>query len=174
MTHTHSQHMHPLPDGKSETPRIGFSLLRSFPTPLSTSSMARTKATARKTAGAKAPRKSSKKNNSQGAAAAGGKQKKTHRFHPGTVALREIKKYQKSTNLLLRRAPFSRLVRELAQKQKEQLRFQASAISALQEATESYLISLFEDTNELAIHAKRVTIMSKDLKLARRLRGERV
>jgi len=135
--------------------------------------MARTKATARKTAGAKAPRKSSKKNNSQGAAAADGK-KKTHRFRPGTVALREIKKYQKSTNLLLRRAPFSRLVREIAQKQKEQLRFQASAISALQEATESYLISLFEDTNELAIHAKRVTIMSKDLKLARRLRGERV
>ena len=135
--------------------------------------MARTKATARKSSGAKAPRKSSKKNNSQGTTA-GGKQKKTHRFRPGTVALREIKKYQKSTNLLLRRAPFSRLVREIAQKQKEQLRFQASAISALQEATESYLISLFEDTNELAIHAKRVTIMSKDLKLARRLRGERV
>lgn len=134
--------------------------------------MARTKATARKTAGAKAPRKSQKKNATPKAPKDG--KKKSHRYHPGTVALREIKKYQKSTNLLLRRAPFSRLVREIAQKQKEQLRFQASAISALQEATESYLISLFEDTNELAIHAKRVTIMSKDLKLARRLRGERV
>ena len=132
--------------------------------------MARTKVTARKSAGAKAPRKSK-----------GGKRKsasqsegKKHRWHPGTVAIREIKRYQKTTNLLLRRAPFSRLVRELAERQKEQLRFQASAISALQEATESYLVSLFEDTNELAIHAKRVTIMAKDFRLARRLRGERV
>lgn len=132
--------------------------------------MARTKVTARKSSGAKAVRKSSSKRKS----ASQGGEKKKHRWRPGTVAVREIKKYQKTTNLLLRRAPFSRLVREIAEKQKESLRFQASAISALQEATESYLVSLFEDTNELAIHAKRVTIMPKDFKLARRLRGERV
>ena len=89
------------------------------------------------------------------------------------MAIREIKKYQKTTGPLLRRAPFTRLVREIAEKALKNVRFQASAIAALQEATESYLVSLFEDTNELAIHANRVTIMPKDFKLARRLRGER-
>jgi histone H3 len=65
------------------------------------------------------------------------------------------------------------LVRELAQEFKDDLRFQGSAILALQEASESYLTSLFEDTNLCAIHCKRVTIMPKDMQLARRLRGER-
>lgn len=99
--------------------------------------------------------------------------KKPHRFRAGTVALREIRKYQKSTDLLIRRLPFQRLVREVAQDYKLDLRFQASAISALQEASEAYLVSLFEDTNLCAIHAKRVTIMPKDMQLARRIRGER-
>ena len=67
--------------------------------------------------------------------------------------------------------PFQRLVREIAMEYKGELRFQSSAILALQEATEAYLVSLFEDTNLCAIHAKRVTIMPKDMQLARRIRG---
>eukprot|EP00388_Colpodella_angusta_P046837 GDKK01070766.1.p2 GENE.GDKK01070766.1~~GDKK01070766.1.p2 ORF type:complete len:109 (-),score=26.67 GDKK01070766.1:161-487(-) len=100
--------------------------------------------------------------------------KRAHRWRPGTVALREIRKYQKGTELLIRKAPFQRLVRELATSQKEGLRFQSSAVLAIQEATESYMISLLADTNLLAIHAQRVTIFPRDVKLARRLRGERV
>ena len=92
---------------------------------------------------------------------------------PGTVALREIRKYQKSTELLIRKLPFQRLVREIAQDFKGDLRFQSTAILALQEATEAYLVSLFEDTNLCCIHAKRVTISPKDMQLARRIRGER-
>ncbi|KAG9330909.1 hypothetical protein JZ751_021795, partial [Albula glossodonta] len=91
---------------------------------------------------------------------------------PGTVALREIRRYQKSTELLIRKLPFQRLVREIAQDFKTDLRFQSAAIGALQEASEAYLVGLFEDTNLCAIHAKRVTIMPKDIQLARRIRGE--
>jgi len=87
--------------------------------------------------------------------------------------VREIRKYQKSTDLLIRKLPFQRLVREIAQDFKSDLRFQAAAVAALQEASESYLVSLFEDTNLCAIHAKRVTIMNKDIQLARRIRGEK-
>ncbi len=97
--------------------------------------------------------------------------KKPHRYHPGTVALREIRRYQKSTDLLMRKLPFARVVREVAQDFKDNVRFKATAIMALQEASEAYLISLFEDANLCAIHAKRVTIMPKDLELAQRLRG---
>jgi len=99
--------------------------------------------------------------------------KKTHRFRPGTVALREIKKYQRSTELLVKKLPFQRLVREVAAEFKSDLRFQSSAVLALQEAAESYMVGLFEDTNLSAIHAKRVTIMVKDMQLARRIRGEK-
>ncbi|KAG5351881.1 histone H3.1 [Termitomyces sp. Mn162] len=99
--------------------------------------------------------------------------KRTHRFRPGTVALREIRRYQKSTELLIPKLPFQRLVREVAQDFGNKLRFQTSAISALQEAAEAYLVDLFQDTNLAAIHAKRVTIMPRDIALARRLRGER-
>merc|ERR1711904_165525 len=95
------------------------------------------------------------------------------RYRPGTVALREIRKYQKSTDLLMRKLPFQRLLREVAQDFKKDLRFQASTIAALQEASEAYIVGLFEDTNLCAIHAKRVTIMPKDIHLARRIRGER-
>ena len=95
------------------------------------------------------------------------------RFRPGTVALREIRKYQRTTDLLIRRLPFQRLVREIAQDFKTEVRFQASAILAIQEAAEAYLVNLFEDTNLCAIHAKRVTIMPRDMQLARRIRGER-
>ncbi|MGH0167637.1 UNVERIFIED_CONTAM: hypothetical protein FKN15_053069 [Acipenser sinensis] len=99
--------------------------------------------------------------------------KKPHRYRPGTVALREIRRYQKSTELLIRKLPFQRLVREIAQDFKTDLWFQSSAVMALQEASEAYLVGLFEDTNLCAIHAKRVTIMPKDIQLARRIRGER-
>eukprot|EP01112_Ceratiomyxa_fruticulosa_P020719 TRINITY_DN713_c0_g2_i3.p1 TRINITY_DN713_c0_g2~~TRINITY_DN713_c0_g2_i3.p1 ORF type:complete len:141 (+),score=16.99 TRINITY_DN713_c0_g2_i3:179-601(+) len=139
--------------------------------------MARTKQTARKSTGGKAPRKHIASKAARKAAVpppggAGGV-KKPHRFRPGTVALREIRRYQKSTDLLIRKLPFQRLVREIAQDYKTDLRFQSAAIYALQEACEAYLVSLFEDTNLCAIHAKRVTIMPKDIQLARRIRGER-
>jgi histone H3/H4 len=81
---------------------------------------------------------------------------------------------QKSTVLLIRKLPFQRLVREIAHNYKGDIRFQSSALGALQESVEAYLVSLFEDTNLCAIHAKRVTIQSKDINLARRLRGERI
>jgi histone H3 len=105
----------------------------------------------------------------------GGGVKKPHRFRPGTVALREIRKYQKSTETLIRRLPFQRLVKEIIvtyQSRGQDLRLQSHALLALQEASEAYLTSLFEDTNLCAIHAKRVTIMPKDMQLARRIRGE--
>ncbi|WIA33072.1 hypothetical protein OEZ86_006228 [Tetradesmus obliquus] len=91
----------------------------------------------------------------------------------GTVALREIKKYQKSTELLLRKGPFQRLVREVCQEFKDDFRFKTDALLALQEAAEAYLVGLMEDSNLCAIHGKRVTIMPKDMQLARRLRGQR-
>ena len=98
---------------------------------------------------------------------------KLHRFRPGTIALREIRRYQKSTELLIRKLPFQRLVREIAQDFKTDLRFQGATLMALQEAAEACLVGLFEDTNLCAIHAQRVTIMPKDIQLARRIRGER-
>ena len=103
----------------------------------------------------------------------GGYLKKPMRWRPGTVALREIRRYQKTTELLIRKLPFNRLVREIAQDFRTELRFQPQAIAALQEAAEAYLVGLFEDTNLCGIHAKRVTIMPKDIQLARRIRGER-
>ena len=134
--------------------------------------MARTKQTARKSTGGKAPRKHlATKAGRREAKGKDGKVKKPHRYRPGTVALREIRRYQKSTELLIRKAPFQRLIREIAQEYKSDLRFKSAAISALQESAESYLTGLFEDTNLCAIHAKRVTIMPKDLQLARRIRG---
>ena len=98
--------------------------------------------------------------------------KRPMRYRPGTVALREIRRYQKTAELLIRKLPFNRLVREVTQDFKTDLRFQAQAIMALQEAAEAYLVRLFDDTNLCAIHAKRVTIMPKDMQLARRIRGE--
>jgi len=140
---------------------------------LPTYEMARTKQTARKSTGGKAPRKQLATKAARKSAPATGGVKKPHRYRPGTVALREIRRYQKSTELLIRKLPFQRLVREIAQDFKTDLRFQSSAVMALQEASEAYLVGLFEDTNLCAIHAKRVTIMPKDIQLARRIRGER-
>ena len=141
--------------------------------------MARTKQTARSNGEGKAPRKQLAANAVRkhkwacmSAPATGGVMK-PHRYRPGTVALREIRRYQKSTELLIRKLPFQRLVREIAQDFKTDLRFQSSAVVALQEASEAYLVGLFEDTNLCAVHAKRVTILAKDMQLARRIRGER-
>jgi histone H3/H4 len=100
--------------------------------------------------------------------------KKPHRYRPGTVALREIRRYQRSTELLIKKLPFQRIVRDITyQVAGKDYKFQSHAIEALQEAAEAYLVRLFEDTNLCAIHAKRVTVMTKDMQLARRIRGER-
>jgi histone H3/H4 len=135
--------------------------------------MARTKQTARKSIGGKAPRKHLATKAGRKSAPGTGGIKKPHRYRPGTVALREIRRYQKSTDLLIRRLPFQRLVKEIAMDFKTDLRFQAGAVAALQEAAEAYLVGIFADTNLCALHAKRVTIMPKDMQLARRIRGER-
>ncbi len=150
---------------------------------IAASTMARTKQTIRRSppcspascarpAGGKAPRKQYIETARKMGLAASPK-KKTKRYRPGTVALREIRRYQKSVELLIRKLPFQRLVREIASGIKTDLRFQSTAVLALQEAAEAYLVGLFEDTNLCAIHAKRVTIMPKDIQLARRIRGER-
>ena len=142
--------------------------------PSSEENMARTKQTSRKSAGGKAPRKQLAIKAARKSAPATGGVKKPHRYRPGTVALREIRRYQKSTELLIRKLPFQRLVREIANEFiPTPVHFQSAAIVALQEASEAYMVGLFEDTNLCAIHAKRVTIMPKDLQLARRIRGER-
>ena len=147
--------------------------------------MARTKQTARKSYGGKAPRTMGKERlASKGVAGrraqrkSTGGVKKPHRYRPGTVALREIRRYQKSCDLLIAKLPFHRLCKEIVQDvakvfKKSDWRMTLSSVMANQAAAEAYLVGLFEDTNLCAIHAKRVTIFSKDIQLARRIRGER-
>ena len=141
--------------------------------------MARTKESSRKSTG-KLPRevlvtkgKKSTSGKASSQASSSTNIKKPFRFRPGTVALRDIRRYQRGTDLLLRKLPFQRIVREIAMAGKDGLRFQASAVLAMQEATEAHLVNLFADTCLCAIHGRRVTIMPKDIQLARRLRGER-
>lgn len=96
-----------------------------------------------------------------------------HRYRPGSVALREIRKYQKSTECIIPRRPFQRLVREITQRQvRADFRFQSLALQALQEAAEAFIVGLFADSQLCAIHAGRVTIMPKDMMLASRLRQD--
>lgn len=138
--------------------------------------MARTKQTARKTApgqgmtkkqlarkpprnGGKVPRSQDKKN-------------REHRYRPGTVALREIRRYQKTGDLLIPKRPFVQLVKEVLQGMSNNIRFAESAVAALHEAAEAYLVLAFEDANLLAIHAHRITVQPRDLKLARRIRRD--
>ncbi|KRX01284.1 Histone-fold [Pseudocohnilembus persalinus] len=97
---------------------------------------------------------------------------KKRRYRPGTICLREIKKYQKSTQLLIRKLPFQRLVRDISKFFELQARWQERAIHVLQEATESYIVGLLQDSLLCTVHAKRVTLMSKDIRLARRIRGD--
>ena len=133
--------------------------------------MARTKQTARKSSGGKAPR--SILNTIHGRSSRRGiTGRPTHRWRPGTVALREIRKYQKSTELLIKKLPFLRLLREIAQNYKSDLRFQSTAVLALQEAAEAHLVKMFEQVNVCAIHGGRVTIKTKDITLWRRIKGE--
>lgn len=100
---------------------------------------------------------------------------KNRRFRPGVKALREIRRYQRTTELLIRKVPFARLVKQLCDDHftlpNERLRWRATALSALQEASEAYLVRLFSDANLCAIHGKRVTIMRRDIQLARRIKG---
>ncbi|KAJ1402440.1 histone-fold-containing protein [Ochromonadaceae sp. CCMP2298] len=135
--------------------------------------MARTKQTARKSTGGKAPRKKLACKSARKSMTPTGGVKKPHRYRPGTVALREIRRYQKSTELLIRRLPFQRLVREVLEQGRSDARISASALLAFQESAEAYLVGLFEDTNLAAIHAKRLTIMPRDMLLTRRMRGDR-
>ena len=140
--------------------------------------MARTKSTARKNTGKEPKGKGGFRRLKTKAAGKStpttGGVKRPYRYRPGTVALREIRRFQKSTELLIRKLPFQRLVKEIIQVDlKKDLCVQSAAVGALQDAAEAYLVGLFEDTNLCAIHAKRVTIMPKDIQLARRIRGER-
>jgi len=137
--------------------------------------MARTKQTAVK-AGFKLPRRQLQTIEARRKAPSSGGVKKPHRYRPGTVALKEIRKYQRSTELLIRKAPFQSLVKEITHclpGKANEFRWQSSAMMALQEASEGYIIDLFEAANLCAIHSKRVTIMPKDIHLARRIRGNR-
>merc|ERR1712193_202786 len=97
---------------------------------------------------------------------------KRRRYRAGSIALQEIRKYQRSTDLLIRKLPFARIVKDITNHvHGDLLRFTAEALLALQEVTEDFMVHLFEDCNLCAIHARRVTIMPKDLQLARRIRG---
>jgi histone H3 len=120
---------------------------------------------------ARAAQPSSSSSSGAGAAAGGGAAPK-RRYRPGEKALREIRFYQKNTDLLIRRLPFARLVREVQTYFfRKEYRWQAEAMLALQEAAEAHLVGLFEDANLCTIHAKRVTVMPRDIQLARRIRG---
>ena len=134
--------------------------------------MARTKQTACKSTGGKAPQNQLATKVARKATLPIGGCKKPHRYHPGTVALHEIHKYQKRTDLLLCKLLFQRFVREITQNVRGDLRFQATALAASQQATEAYLIGLLEDTNLCAIHARRVTIIPKDIQLSRQIQRE--
>lgn len=102
----------------------------------------------------------------------GKKPRKKYRAKPGRKALRDIRRYQKSTELLIPKLPFQRLVREIAQEaHTDDLRFTRSAILTLQEGAEAFLTDLFEASLHSALNNKRVTVMQKDMKLARKLRG---
>jgi histone H3 len=98
--------------------------------------------------------------------------RKPHRFRPGTIALMQIRAYQSTTKLLIRKVPFQSLVRTIAENIKVGLRFQGSAVLALQESVESYIVGLFTDSKMAALHDKRSTVMIKDIQLARRIRAE--
>ena len=100
-------------------------------------------------------------------------QQQLHRYQPGMVALRDIWRYQKSTELLICKLPFQHLVRKILQGYGVGYRVTPAMMMALQEAAEAYLIQLLEDSNLCAIHTKHITIQPKDMQLARRIHGER-
>ncbi len=142
--------------------------------------MAQTKQTARHSTGGKAPQFQLATKAAQRSAPASGGVKKPHFYCPGTVALREIRRYKKSTDLLICKVPFQCLAREVLQDLKKPgsyprftaEHFQATSLLAIQESIEAFSIGLFEDVNLCAIHARRVTNVPKDIQLALRIRGE--
>lgn len=140
--------------------------------------MARTKQTARKSTTSKNQKRLSTKQarispkSSQSSLLQRVKTQKNDRFRPGVVALREIRRYQKSEDLLIPKLPFQRLVREIAEDFKTNLKFKSEALGAIHEACEAFLVGLFEDANLCAIHSKRVTIMPRDIQLVRRIRRQ--
>lgn len=134
--------------------------------------MARTKQTARKSTGGKAPRKQlTTKAARKSTVIPAQISAKKPRFKTGTVALRDVRHYQKSVELLIRKLPFQRYVKNTVLTQKADIRFQGAAMSALHEAFEAYLVTLFEDAQLCAVHANRVTVMAKDVNLVAKLRG---
>ena len=142
--------------------------------------MARTKQTARKSTGGKAPRKQLSTKAARLNAPRTGGIKKPYRYRPGTVALRQIRRYQKSTELLIRKMPFQRLAREIVQDLNKEVSFphndtncyQSTSLLAMQESVEAFSIGLFEDANLCAIHAKRLTVLPSDMQLFLQIRGE--
>ena len=128
--------------------------------------------------GLKAPKSGGKKNIKLHKSGSGEIVKKKHRFKPGTVALREIRKYQKSTDLLIRKLPFQRVVREIASDEStpdgDGFRFQAAAIMALQEGTEVFATELMNSGYLMALHAKRVTLFPKDTQVAAKIRKDEI
>lgn len=133
--------------------------------------MARTKQTARKSTGGKGPRVVLATKAARSSAASVGGVKKPHRYRPGTVALREIRKYQATSNLLIKKLPFKRYSQEVLQEFKSDARLSPVAVLGLQESSEAYLVRFFEDANLCAIHGKRITLMQRDAALAIRIRG---
>ena len=105
-----------------------------------------------------------------------GRVRRPKRYRPGTVALREIRRYQKSTELLIRKIPFQRLVREVVHNlfPHDNYRFQSTALLGLQEAAESYLVRMFTHVNDLAIHGRRVTIKPCDIQIRGRITGTEI
>jgi histone H3-like centromeric protein A len=128
----------------------------------------------RRVSGETPPRRATKKRPRTSAGSAGGDGRRKRRFRPGTRVLMEIRRLQKTTHTLVPRIHFSRVIRDVAMSVTGggDLRWASEALEAIQTATEAYLVGLFEDANLCAIHAKRVTIMVKDILLARRIRGE--
>ena len=137
--------------------------------------MARTKCTARRDEAGKVKTKRPTYGNKQPRSQAGNPpaQPQPHRYWPGTVALREIRKYQRSTDLPIRKLPFQCLVCEIVQGFSIEFRVTPAMVMALHEAAEAYLVQLLEDSNLCAIHTKHVTIQPKDIQLARWIHGER-
>ena len=108
--------------------------------------------------------------------------KKPHRYRLGLLALREICRYQQSTKCLIKRTQFNKLIKEISQEYRVcpegprtpsvQVRFHSTTLAALQEAAKNVLVGLFEDVNLLTVHAKRVTVMPCDIRLALRIWGD--
>lgn len=134
--------------------------------------MARTKQTARASVGGKAPRKRIATTGVKRPSRAAGGIKKPHRFRPGTVALREIRKAQKDTRLYIQKQPFQAMVRYIISQYKADARFQAAALGGLQEAVEAYIVGVLEDVNWVTMHSKRVTVMPKDVRLVLKVRND--